>query len=93
MSSHIIDSLELFFFIKLYLWSCVTVELVVILKQLVAEIIFHDIWVDYIQVHSLRTILGFMPFFALDEFDWFDRKGKEHFLLKQITLIANLNVF
>ena len=69
MSSHIVDSFELLICDKVDLRSGEGIEFIVILKQLIANGIFHDIGVDNIYVNNLLVVLAVMPFITFHKFD------------------------
>ena len=71
MSSHIVDSFELLICDKVDLRRGEGIEFIVILKQLIANGIFHDIGVDNIYVNNLLVVLAVMPFIAFHKFDTF----------------------
>ena len=95
MSPHVIDPLELFALVEINLWGSVIIKFVIVLQKFVTESVPHDVRVDYIQVNNLISVFSFlvlMSFFTLDKLDGLDRKCKEHLFLKQISLIAYLNM-
>ena len=92
MSSHIIDSFELFVGNKVYLRRGEGIEFIVIFKNFIANGIFHDIWVDNIYVNNLLVILSVMSFIAFHKFDTLYWYCEVNLLLQQISLVANLYI-